>query len=84
VAEITGRKCRTERDENGVLIEVNRAKYLGCTQKRANLNEMAAFQRGEKLVAIISEAGSTGISLHADRRAGNQRYVCRWADALTS
>jgi len=73
VAEITGRKCRLERDEDGNLVEVNRAKALGCTQKRVNLNEMAAFQRGDKLVSIISEAGSTGISLHADRRAGNQR-----------
>jgi hypothetical protein len=73
VAEITGRKCRLDRNSAGNLVEVNRAKALGVSQKRVNLEEMAAFQRGDKLVAIISEAGSTGISLHADRRAGNQR-----------
>lgn len=37
--------------------QVDRAKALGVTQKRVNLEEMAAFQKGKKLVAIISEAG---------------------------
>ena len=73
VAEMTGRQNRIVRDkETGRLVYTNRTEGLNVPQHQRNIYERDLFQRGQKKIAIISEAASAGISLHADRRCANQ------------
>lgn len=72
VAEMTGRKGRVVSRPDGTVAFESRAEQ-GLSIDHVNLREKERFMSGEKLVAIISEATSSGVSLQADRRVQNQR-----------
>ena len=76
MAELTGRKHRQIRryDETtgGVVVSYEKRKGVGPFSS-LNVEEKNNFQSGKKHIAILSEAASTGISLQADKRVGNQR-----------
>eukprot|EP00736_Rhodelphis_marinus_P007121 Rmarinus@m.14314 len=71
VAELTGRRTRMVRTGDSFTC-VPRASQDGDLDM-LNVREKELFMKGQKLIAIISDAASTGLSLHADQRAGNQR-----------
>jgi hypothetical protein len=66
VAEISG---RSHRFENGKYV---RRKLDGVPPQKLNVCETRLFQQGQKKIAVISGAGSTGISVHADVEAKNK------------
>ncbi|XP_045539250.1 protein strawberry notch [Papilio machaon] len=72
VAEMTGRKGRVVQTEEGQILYESRSE-ADVPLETLNLTEKQRFMDGEKDVAIISEAASSGISLQSDRRARNQR-----------
>lgn len=72
VAEMTGRKGRVVHTENDEIQYETRAEQ-GISLEKLNLLEKERFMDGDKLIAIISEAASNGISLQSDRRVKNQR-----------
>lgn len=72
VAEMTGRKRRLIRNKAGNLEYVKRAPD-DVAMNKTNLHEKDLFQSGKKNIAIISDAASTGISLHSSNRAGNKK-----------
>lgn len=78
VAEMTGRRWRVVR-RGGRLRRELRVKTDSSFSSPAdsadgvNIAEKRLFQSGEKLVAVISDAASTGISLHARAGEGNSR-----------
>ncbi len=77
VAEISG---RTHRWEHGKYV---RRKLQGVPRRQLNEYETRLFQSGRKRVAVISGAGSTGISVHADLMARNQQRRVFYAFQLS-
>lgn len=67
-----GRKGRVVQDENGEVRYESRSEQ-DIPLETLNITEKDRFMRGEKDVAIISEAASSGISLQADRRVANRK-----------
>lgn len=72
VAEMTGRKGRIVQTDRGNIQYESRSEQ-DVSLEILNLTEKQRFMDGEKDVAIISEAASSGISLQSDRRVKNQR-----------
>ena len=64
VAELSGRSLKQRKTAGG---------YIFCDRSSTTLEERDAFMNGEKNVAIITAAGSTGISLHSDLACKNQK-----------
>ncbi|KAL5978725.1 udp-glycosyltransferase [Asimina triloba] len=81
VAEMTGRRGMLVRASSGKGVVYQARSTYHCliafrkdvAMEMVNMNEKQLFMDEKKLVAIISEAGSAGVSLQADRRAKNQR-----------
>ena len=70
VAEITGRNQRVvwQEQQDGTKKRVLEKR----SQKKSNQTDIDAFQSGKKRILVFSQAGGTGASYHADRRAANQ------------
>jgi hypothetical protein len=73
VAELTGRTRRLIRDPKSGKVAYKKRNPEGVAMDRVNVHEMEQFQSGRKRIAIISDAASTGISLHASNRAANRQ-----------
>lgn len=76
VAEMTGRKGRVVQQKNS---DETASTYVYESRNEAdvpvelmNVIQKERFMNGDKLIAIISEAASSGISLQANRRCANQ------------
>ena len=72
VAEMTGRRGRLVRNADGVISFQQRGVEEDEVDQ-VNIKECARFMKGSKFVAIISDAASTGISLHASNDCLNRR-----------
>ena len=70
VAEVTGRTRRVveKPDENGHM-----RRMVESRSAHSGLADAQMFQDGKKRILVFSDAGGTGKSYHADRRAKNQQ-----------
>lgn len=68
VGELTGRKQRLEKDENGQYRVVERTK-----KEKDKKRQMRLFNNGELDVLILNKSASTGVSLHSSKRFKDQR-----------
>jgi len=74
VSEMTGRKGRVVMDDKtGEFRYESRSTDESVSLEMLNCTEKDRFMNGDKNVAIISEAASSGISLQADRRVKNRK-----------
>ena len=55
------------------VVVYEKRKALKGSFDNINIEEKENFQTGKKLIAILSEAASTGISLQSDKRVANQK-----------
>ena len=72
VSEMTGRKRRYVRSPSGLFEYASRTSEGSADT--VNIAERQAFQAGRKLVAVISQAASTGISLQVGKSNGPFAY----------
>jgi hypothetical protein len=72
VAEMTGRKGRVVNNKNNNEFVYETRSECDVPFEFMNMVQKERFMNGEKLIAIISEAASSGISLQANRRNSNQ------------
>ncbi|KAF6018566.1 hypothetical protein EB796_023110 [Bugula neritina] len=73
VAEMTGRRGRIVRYSPAERPQHELRQATCVSDQSLNVSERDMFMSGKKLVAIISDAASTGISLHADKNCPNYR-----------
>jgi protein strawberry notch len=77
VAEISGRRKRLIRDPRSNEVRYVSRAPKGVPMNKVNIHENEQFQSGVKRIAIITAAGSTGISLHSSLNAINQQRRCQ-------
>lgn len=67
VAEMTGRRGRVVSLPDGT-VQYQLRSESDVSLEMLNLEEKRRFMDGDKIIAIISEAASSGISLQSDKR----------------